>query len=147
MIYKGSNANIDSYSSFFDNQKLNETKLRSVLQKRGVTDVYVCGLATDFCVGKLGLNWKFTIFHSIQMFFWKYALYDFWNYKVPEKHTFLYFTLLKLLPDVKDPNSEFQTNLYFEKKIKIESLRDLWNILFEMFCTSRISSQCSGPAL
>ncbi len=51
MIYKGTEATVDSYSSFFDNQRYRETKLRSVLEKKGVTDLYVCGIATDICVG------------------------------------------------------------------------------------------------
>jgi nicotinamidase-related amidase len=52
MVYKGSRSNIDSYSSFYDNQRLNETKLRNELEKRGVTDLYICGIATDVCVCK-----------------------------------------------------------------------------------------------
>ena len=52
MVYKGAESNIDHYSCFFDNQKLHETKLRKELIKKGVTDVYVCGLAADVCVGK-----------------------------------------------------------------------------------------------
>ena len=56
MIYKGTESDVESYSAFFDNQKLRQTELNSVLKKKGVTDVYVCGLAADVCVGKL--HWK-----------------------------------------------------------------------------------------
>ena len=49
---KGCKSDIDSYSAFFDNCKLNETSLNSDLRKLGVTDIYVCGLAGDVCVGK-----------------------------------------------------------------------------------------------
>jgi nicotinamidase/pyrazinamidase len=49
---KGNKSDIDSYSAFFDNCKLNETTLNSDLKKNGVTDLYVCGLAGDVCVGK-----------------------------------------------------------------------------------------------
>ncbi|RWS22813.1 pyrazinamidase/nicotinamidase-like protein [Leptotrombidium deliense] len=49
-IYKGTKENIDSYSAFFDNGKLSETALNSELKSRGITDVYVCGLAYDVCV-------------------------------------------------------------------------------------------------
>lgn len=52
MVYKGSHSDVDSYSSFFDNQRLHETKLRAELEKKGVTDVFICGIATDVCVGK-----------------------------------------------------------------------------------------------
>lgn len=58
VIYKGTNYLIDSYSAFFDNQKLKETELREYLDKqcanRGISrsdlELYVCGLATDYCV-------------------------------------------------------------------------------------------------
>ena len=46
------NPEIDSYSAFWDNHKLSCTELHSKLQDAGVTDVYVCGLAYDVCVGE-----------------------------------------------------------------------------------------------
>lgn len=52
-VKKGSKSDIDSYSAFFDNCKLNETSLNSDLKKHGITDLYVCGLAADVCVGKI----------------------------------------------------------------------------------------------
>lgn len=52
MVYKGVHSFIESYSSFYDNGKQTETKLRSELQKVGITDTYICGLATDVCVGE-----------------------------------------------------------------------------------------------
>lgn len=52
IIYKGSRPTIDSFSGFFDNQKLNSTELEKLLKAKSVTDVFVCGLATDVCVGK-----------------------------------------------------------------------------------------------
>ena len=51
-IRKGTRADIDSYSAFWDNEKKSQTELLSELTKAGVTDVYVCGLAYDVCVGK-----------------------------------------------------------------------------------------------
>ncbi|XP_034948815.1 uncharacterized protein Naam [Chelonus insularis] len=50
-IYKGTNPDVDSYSVFWDNKKLTETTLSSQLQDKGATDIYVCGLAYDVCVG------------------------------------------------------------------------------------------------
>ena len=47
---KGTDAGIDSYSGFFDNGKLRATGLGDYLRERGATDVYVMGLATDYCV-------------------------------------------------------------------------------------------------
>lgn len=60
---KGSKSDIDSYSAFFDNCKLNETTLNHDLKKHGITDLYVCGLAADVCVAAtsfdgLSLNYR-----------------------------------------------------------------------------------------
>ena len=41
---------IDSYSAFFENDKLTPTGLTGYLRERGLKRVFVCGLATDFCV-------------------------------------------------------------------------------------------------
>lgn len=50
IIYKGTDADIDSYSGFFDNAHLRETGMHAYLQSRGVTDLYLVGLALDYCV-------------------------------------------------------------------------------------------------
>jgi nicotinamidase/pyrazinamidase len=47
---KGTDERIDSYSGFFDNGKRKATGLGDYLRDEGVTDVYVMGLATDYCV-------------------------------------------------------------------------------------------------
>ncbi len=47
---KGTDPLIDSYSGFFDNGHRKATGLGEYLKRAGVTDVYVCGLATDYCV-------------------------------------------------------------------------------------------------
>ena len=52
VVYKGVNPNIDSYSAFFDNAKLGKTCLEELINDEGCTDVYVCGIATDVCVGE-----------------------------------------------------------------------------------------------
>lgn len=49
-IYKGSKPDVDSYSAFWDNAKLSETSLHEELKKKHVTQVFVTGLATDWCV-------------------------------------------------------------------------------------------------
>ena len=41
---------IDSYSVFYDNGKMTHTELHELLSKRGITTLYVVGLATDYCV-------------------------------------------------------------------------------------------------
>lgn len=55
-IYKGTNSEVDSYSVFWDNKKLTETTLSSQLQKIGTTDIYICGLAYDVCVGATAVD-------------------------------------------------------------------------------------------
>ena len=47
---KGTSAEIDSYSAFFDNGHRKSTGLANYLRGRGVTVVYVAGLAGDYCV-------------------------------------------------------------------------------------------------
>lgn len=55
-IYKGTNPEVDSYSAFFDNQKLAKTSLDMELMNKGVTDVFLCGIAYDVCVGLTALD-------------------------------------------------------------------------------------------
>lgn len=59
-IRKGTESGIDSYSAFFDNGRKGKTELDSFLQENGVTDVAVCGLATDYCV-------KFTVLDALEL--------------------------------------------------------------------------------
>lgn len=47
---KGTDPQIDSYSCFFDNGHRKSTGLGEDLNQKGVTDVYLCGLALDYCV-------------------------------------------------------------------------------------------------
>ncbi len=50
IIRKGTDPAIDSYSGFFDNGRRKATGLEEYLRGQDVTDVYVTGLATDYCV-------------------------------------------------------------------------------------------------
>jgi len=47
---KGTDKEIDSYSTFFDNAHRKSTGLGEWLEQQKVTDVYLLGLATDYCV-------------------------------------------------------------------------------------------------
>jgi nicotinamidase/pyrazinamidase len=47
---KGTDKEIDSYSTFFDNAHRKSTGLGEYLEEQKVTDVYLLGLATDYCV-------------------------------------------------------------------------------------------------
>ena len=53
---KGTDASIDSYSGFFDNGHRAATGLSDYLRERGVEEVHVCGLATDYCVKYTALD-------------------------------------------------------------------------------------------
>lgn len=50
IIRKGFRKEIDSYSTFFENDQKTATGLTGYLNNRGITDLYTVGLATDFCV-------------------------------------------------------------------------------------------------
>ena len=59
---KGTNRSIDSYSGFFDNAHRQATALGDFLRERGVVEVFVMGLATDYCV-------KFTALDAVKLGF------------------------------------------------------------------------------
>jgi nicotinamidase/pyrazinamidase len=50
VFQKGTDPKVDSYSGLFDNGRRRATGLGDFLKARGVTEVYVMGLATDYCV-------------------------------------------------------------------------------------------------
>lgn len=50
IIRKGYHQHIDSYSAFMEADRTTKTGLAGYLHERGVSDVYVVGIATDFCV-------------------------------------------------------------------------------------------------
>jgi len=50
VIRKGFHKDIDSYSAFFENDHKTPTGLGGYLKERGISEVVLCGLATDFCV-------------------------------------------------------------------------------------------------
>ena len=50
IIRKGYDRNIDSYSAFFENDHRTSTGLDGWLRSRGMTRIFLSGLATDFCV-------------------------------------------------------------------------------------------------
>ena len=47
---KGTDVTIDSYSAFFDNGHRRSTALADYLRGRGVSTLYLAGLAADYCV-------------------------------------------------------------------------------------------------
>ncbi len=59
---KGTNPFVDSYSGFFDNDRKENTGLSQYLKEHDVEEVYVTGLATDYCV-------KYTVLDAIKQGF------------------------------------------------------------------------------
>jgi nicotinamidase/pyrazinamidase len=56
VIRKGHHRDIDSYSGFLEADRKTTTGLAGYLKERGMKQLYVCGLATDFCVGWTALD-------------------------------------------------------------------------------------------
>jgi nicotinamidase/pyrazinamidase len=53
---KGTERTIDSYSAFFDNRHRKSTGLGEYLKMKDVSEVYLLGLATDYCVRYTALD-------------------------------------------------------------------------------------------
>jgi len=56
VIRKGMDPEVDSYSGFFDNDHRRETELNDFLRARGVEEIFLAGLATDYCVKYTALD-------------------------------------------------------------------------------------------
>lgn len=69
IILKGIDPQIDSYSGFFDNGHRQSTGLAEYLRKNNIQHVYICGVATDYCV-------KFTALDAYQQGFIPYLIED-----------------------------------------------------------------------
>ncbi len=50
IVKKGTHPTVDSYSAFFDNARRKSTGLAEILRTKGVDEIHVLGLATDYCV-------------------------------------------------------------------------------------------------
>lgn len=50
IFHKGTDPLIDSYSAFFDNARKKSTGLEQYLKERNISDLFLAGLATDYCV-------------------------------------------------------------------------------------------------
>ncbi len=69
IFYKGTDPEIDSYSGFFDNGHRKATGLGDFLKEKGVDEVYILGLATDYCV-------KFSALDALEFGFKTYLVAD-----------------------------------------------------------------------
>ncbi|MFA6218073.1 MAG: bifunctional nicotinamidase/pyrazinamidase [Candidatus Omnitrophota bacterium] len=69
VFQKGMDKNVDSYSGFFDNAHKKSTGLGAFLRVKDVTEVYIVGLATDYCV-------KFTSLDAVMLGFKTFVIKD-----------------------------------------------------------------------
>jgi nicotinamidase/pyrazinamidase len=69
VFHKGTDPNIDSYSGFFDNDHRKSTGLGDFLKQQRADEVYILGLATDYCV-------KYTVLDSIKLEFTTYVILE-----------------------------------------------------------------------
>ena len=56
VLRKGFRKPIDSYSAFFENDRMTKTGLGGYLRDRSLKRLFMCGLATDFCVAWSALD-------------------------------------------------------------------------------------------
>jgi nicotinamidase/pyrazinamidase len=56
ILRKGFRPQIDSYSAFYENDRTTPTGLAGYLKERGLTRVFLAGLAYDYCVGYSALD-------------------------------------------------------------------------------------------
>jgi nicotinamidase/pyrazinamidase len=56
VLRKGFRKEIDSYSAFYENDRTTRTGLNGYLRDRGLKRLFMCGLATDFCVAWSALD-------------------------------------------------------------------------------------------
>jgi nicotinamidase/pyrazinamidase len=66
---KGTDPGIDSYSGFFDNARRKSTGLADYLRERAVKEVYIAGLATDYCA-------KFSAIDAVELGFTTHLVED-----------------------------------------------------------------------
>ncbi len=69
IFQKGMNPQVDSYSGFFDNNRQGDTGLSKFLKEHGVKEIFVCGLAEDYCV-------KFTVLDGLEEGFKVHLILD-----------------------------------------------------------------------
>ncbi len=69
IFQKGTDINIDSYSGFFDNGHRKATGMGDYLKEKGIKNLFLCGLATDYCV-------KFTALDAVELGFNTFLITD-----------------------------------------------------------------------
>lgn len=69
IIYKGTDPLVDSYSTFYDNGHRISTGLENYLRGKGVSQVFIAGLSTDYCV-------KYSVLDALQLGFQTFVIVD-----------------------------------------------------------------------
>ncbi len=60
IFQKGTDKNVDSYSGFYDNDHKKDTGLGNYLKDNNIDEIYVTGLATDYCI-------KYTVLDALNL--------------------------------------------------------------------------------
>jgi nicotinamidase/pyrazinamidase len=69
VVHKGTDVTVDSYSTFFDNQKMKGTGLEDFLRKNQVCDLFFAGLTTEYCV-------FYSVVDALELGFCPYVVID-----------------------------------------------------------------------
>jgi len=69
IIKKGTDKQVDSYSCFFDNDQKRSTGLDVFLREQNITDLFIAGLATDYCV-------KYSVLDAVRLGFRAFVVRD-----------------------------------------------------------------------
>lgn len=69
IFHKGIEREIDSYSTFFDNGRKRSTGLEEFLRQKNITEIYIAGLVTDYCV-------KYSALDALRLGFEVYVVSD-----------------------------------------------------------------------
>lgn len=69
VLYKGVDPFIDSYSTFYDNGHRRTTGLEIYLREKGVTEIYIAGLTTEYCVA-------YSVLDALQLGFRPFVIVD-----------------------------------------------------------------------
>jgi nicotinamidase/pyrazinamidase len=69
VFYKGTDPDIDSYSAFYDNGHRKSTGLHEYLQSKAIKEIYIAGLASDYCV-------KYSVLDALKLGYSVYVVID-----------------------------------------------------------------------
>lgn len=59
VVRKGRDRDVEQYSAFYPpliNPRVGDSGLAGILKRHGITDVFVCGLAADYCVSSTAMD-------------------------------------------------------------------------------------------